>query len=45
MMTTNGEIERHGDFYRGVASVAEPVADTSDGRDPDGVEHASAEEE
>ncbi|ACB28392.1 hypothetical protein [Methylobacterium radiotolerans] len=44
MMTTSGEVERHGDFYRGVASVAEPVADTSDSRDPDGVEHAPAEE-
>ena len=45
MMTTSGEVERHGDFYRGVASVAQPVADTSDGGDPDDVEHVPAEEE
>ncbi len=44
VMTTSGEVERHGDFYRGAPSVAEPVADTSDGGDPDGVDHAPAEE-
>ena len=45
MMAASGEIERHGDVYWGIASVAEPVADAPGGGDPDGVEHTPAEEE
>ena len=44
MMTTSGEVERHGDFYRGLTPAAEPADDTSEGGDPDDVEHDRADE-
>lgn len=31
MMTTSGEVERHGDVYRGLTSAVEPADDTPEG--------------
>ena len=35
-MTTSGEVERNGDFYRGITPATGPVDDASEGGDPGG---------
>lgn len=44
MMTTSGELERHGDFYRAGKPAADTVTSGSDDEDAGGSEHDVAED-